>query len=224
MVRALAYPGELLRGRAWWVEGGETRVRIGQLCAMLILFGLAYGAVMGAFGGFTGDRIWQVWYSALKVPLLLLCTFALSIPSFFVINSLYGLRDDFTRVMRALIATQAGLTVILASLAPLTVLWYLSFPHYNLAILFNGLMFGGASLGAQVLLQRFYRPLIARNHRHRMLLRAWLMIYAFVGIQMGWVLRPFVGTPDAPVQFFREGAWGNGYVELFGIIARVLTG
>ena len=34
-------------------------------------------------------------------------------PSFFVINTLLGLRDDFGRVVRALMATQAGLTVIL---------------------------------------------------------------------------------------------------------------
>ena len=27
------------------------------------------------------------------------------------------------------------------------------------------------------------------------MLRTWLVIYVFVGIQMGWVLRPFVGSP-----------------------------
>ena len=43
------------------------------------------------------------------------------------------------------------------------------------------------------------------------MLRAWLVIYVFVGIQMGWVLRPFVGNPVAPVQFFREGSWSNAY-------------
>jgi hypothetical protein len=42
----------------------------------------------------------------------------------------------------------------------------------------------------------------------------WLVIYVFVGVQMGWVLRPFVGHPDLPVQFFREEAWGNAYVEV----------
>ena len=27
------------------------------------------------------------------------------------------------------------------------------------------------------------------------MLRAWMVIYVFVGIQMGWVLRPFIGNP-----------------------------
>ena len=69
-----------------------------------------------------------------------------------------------------------------------------------------------------------YRPLVARNPRHRMLLRGWLVIYAFVGIQMGWVLRPFIGDPDSPTRFFRQGAWGNAYVELGRIISRVIGG
>ena len=58
------------------------------------------------------------------------------------------------------------------------------------------------------------RRLVARSARHRTMFRLWLVIYAFVGIQMGWVLRPFVGHPAAPVQFFRSGMWGNAYVEV----------
>ncbi len=64
-------------------------------------------------------------------------------------------------------------------------------------------------------LQQSYRPLIERNRKHLMLLRAWLLIYAFVGIQMGWVLRPFIGDPNSPTQFLRDNPWGNAYVNLF---------
>jgi hypothetical protein len=74
-----------------------------------------------------------------------------------------------------------------------------------------------------VLLRRSYRPLIARYPAHRWLLVVWLFLYVFVGIQMAWVLRPFVGAPDMPVQFFREEAWGEAYVELVRIIRATLT-
>ncbi len=43
------------------------------------------------------------------------------------------------------------------------------------------------------------------------MLYTWIVIYVFVGIQMGWVLRPFIGDPRTPVQFFREGSWSNAY-------------
>ena len=54
---------------------------------------------MGTFGGLHGDRPLQLLYSALKVPLLLLVTFCLSLPSFFVLNTILGVRADFRRVL-----------------------------------------------------------------------------------------------------------------------------
>jgi hypothetical protein len=185
---------------------------------MVLAFGLAYGGVMGTFGGLGGDRPWQVAYSAIKVPLLLVATFLLSLPSFFVLNTLLGLRSDFPRVVRALVTTQAGLTILLASLSPLTATWYVSSSDYREAILFNALMFTVASVGAQWSLRRDYRVLIAKSPRHRSLLWTWIVIYAFVGIQMGWTLRPFVGDPASPVQFFRQDGWSNAYETVFQMI------
>ena len=34
--------------------------------------------------------------------------------------------------------------------------------------------------------------------------RVWVLVFALVGAQMGWVLRPFVGHPSANFAFFRE--------------------
>jgi hypothetical protein len=186
-----------------------------EYALLLLLCGFFYGAVMGAFGGIAGDRFWQLIYSGTKVPLLLAATFALSLPSFFVLNTLLGARDDFAEVLRALLVAQAGVTLILVVLAPYTALWYASSGDYDLAVLFNGAMFAVASVGGQFILRYHYQPLIARNPRHRILLRFWLVIYIFVGIQMGWVLRPFVGHPEMPVQFFRADAWGNAYIAVF---------
>lgn len=183
---------------------------------------MIYGAVLGSYFGQAVPRPLQMFYSAIKVPILLLLTFLLSLPSFFVINSLAGLRDDFNYAMRALLATQAGLTIILASLAPFTAFWYVSFAGYTPSILFNAAMFGAASIIAQGLLRHYYRPLIQRQPRHRWMLRFWLILYSFVGIQMAWVLRPFIGSPESATTFFRQGAWGNAYVKLATMICNVM--
>jgi hypothetical protein len=45
-----------------------------------------------------------------------------------------------------------------------------------------------------------------------------MVIYAFVGIQMGWVLRPFVGNPSEPASFFRADAWGNAYLVILQLL------
>jgi hypothetical protein len=194
-----------------------------RLLACTFLCGAFYGAVMGSFGGIAGERGWQIVISGFKVPFFLLATFGLSLPSFFVLNNLLGVRSDFDLVLRALISGQAGLTVILAALAPYTLLWYASSSNYQAALLVNGLMFAIASAAGQILLRVWYRPLLARRPQHRWLLRIWLVVYVFVGIQMAWILRPFVGEPGTPIQFFREDTWGNAYLIVGRMIWQALT-
>lgn len=225
--RFLARTDALLRGDPVRHVPRELAPRASGLPGLLvttILFGMLYGAVMGTFGGVQHGRWLQALYSALKVPMLLLVGFGLSLPSFFVLNTVLGVRDDFRDVCKALLATQAGLTVVLASLAPFTAFWYLSDGDYDAALTFNAAMFGVATLAAQWMLRRAYQPLVARNPRHRVLRRTWLATYAFVTIQMAWVLRPFVGSPGVPTSFFRSAAWGNAYVELFQIAHRAIRG
>jgi hypothetical protein len=51
--------------------------------------------------------------------------------------------------------------------------------------------------------------------RHeRLVFRCWIVVFALVGSQMGWVLRPFLGDPSQPFVWFRgrsssffEGVW-----------------
>ena len=200
----------------------ETPRRSASLILIVIAFGFTYGAAMGLFGGIAGERLLQILYSALKVPLLLLATLAVALPSFFVLNTLAGIGNDFPEAVRALATGQAALTIILASLSPLTLLWYASSTSYESAQLFNALMFAVAAVSAHRVVKRLYAGLIRRDARHRMLLRVWLILFGFVGIQMSWVLRPFVGAPWARVQFFRHDAWGNAYEVLFRTVWHVV--
>lgn len=52
--------------------------------------------------------------------------------------------------------------------------------------------------------------------------RIWVIIYALVGAQMGWVLRPFIGSPDIPFTFFRERS-GHFFAAVWNS-ARALMG
>jgi hypothetical protein len=226
LVGLFRFADNLLRGETS-AEYGTTEQRTPTLASLIlaiVAYGMFYGAVMGSYEGVNGWRLWQAAYSAVKVPLLMMTTFLLSLPSFFVLNTLFGLRDDFARVVWALLSTQAVLTIILSALAPFTAFWYVSGSSYQIAILFNGMMFAVASFSAQWMLRREYMSLIDSNPKHRWMLRTWIVIYVFVGIQMGWVLRPFIGSPLAPTQFFREGSWSNAYVFVLQLIWDVISG
>ena len=212
--RALEKVGRVLR------VGDDSPDRRSAVTLALVglLAQLFYGAVMGAFG----LRPVQMLYSAMKLPMLLGVTFSISLPSFFVLNTVLGLRGEFGRSMAAMLCAQTAMAVTLASLAPMTILWYFSGGNYDQAILFNGVVFAMATVASQVVLRRMYRPLIAVNPKHRWVLRAWIATFTFVAIQMAWVLRPFVGSPMQPTGFFRQGAWSNAYVFVAGLIWAVI--
>ena len=202
---------------------GEVRSRsIGRLLLISCGCSMAYGAVMGSFGTLYGGSAWQVIFAAIKSPMLLGITFGLTIPSFIVINLLLGLGKDLAEVMHALLSAQVAVAVTLLSLAPITLVWYVSVPRYESAILFNAAMFSVASFASQRPLRARYRKLVERNPIHGRLLRVWLGVYAFVGIQMGWVLRPFIGQPGSPADFLRPEKWDNAYVIVARMVWKVM--
>jgi hypothetical protein len=189
-----------------------------RLVVLVLVFAPLYGMVMGSFAFDAPERLLQVLYSGVKLPVLLFSASLVCLPAFFVLNTVLGLRDDFGDALRAILAGQAGLSIVLASLAPLTRFWYFCHDGYRAALLFNLAALGLATLTAQWIMFRHYRRLIARHPCHRLALLAWLILYAFVGIQMAWTLRPFVGSPGMAVTFFREEPFTNAYVVVAGLI------
>ena len=214
----------LLRGNLPKSPAAGSARTVFHTALLVALFGATYGAAMGTFGGIYGQRALQPLYSAIKVPILQLATFAICVPSFFVFNTLIGLRRDFVDVMSALVSTQAIFSILLAALAPLAAVWYTADRDYEHAVLFNGVMFAIACFAAQRRLRQEYRLLIQRDARHRRLLWLWLILFAFVSIQMAWVLRPFIGDPEGPVRFFRDEKWQNAHVIVGKMIWRLVCG
>ncbi len=41
------------------------------------------------------------------------------------------------------------------------------------------------------------------NRHVKKVFACWVLVFGLVGAQMGWVLRPFIGSPNQPFQFFR---------------------
>jgi hypothetical protein len=52
---------------------------------------------------------------------------------------------------------------------------------------------------------------------------AWLAVNLFLGSQLSWLLRPFIGSPSLPVEFFRTSALhGNFYENVFHSLLQIL--
>lgn len=69
------------------------------------------------------------------------------------------------------------------------------------------------------------RRMVRGEGRAAALAAAWVGTYAFVGTQLGWMLRPFVGSPFYPVVFLRPDAFDRNFYEfLFGEVLPFLLG
>jgi hypothetical protein len=188
----------------------------------LFALGATGSALAGLALGATSGEPWLAVFAAIKVPLLLAGSAIVCLPSFYVVNAVLGLRDDFGAACRGLVAVQATLGVMLGALSPVLVFLALSVLDPFAVTLLDALQFGAATWAAQQVLARHYAPLVARDPRHRLALRGWLVLYAFTGVQLAWVLRPFRGTEGLPVQFMRAEAFEqNAYVVLIEHLVKV---
>ena len=55
------------------------------------------------------------------------------------------------------------------------------------------------------------------------ILGAWLLGNMFLGCQLSWIMRPFIGSPGLPVAFFRPDAFhGNFYESTWRALTNIL--
>ena len=82
-----------------------------------------------------------------------------------------------------------------------------------------------AGVASNLRLLQLLRALSPTAAVARRVLAAWLAGNLFLGSQLTWILRPFIGSPDLPVQFLRDGAFaGNFYENLLHTIVQLCNG
>ena len=194
---------------------------IPSLVAILILGALA-GAAIGARTLTSPGGGVQALMAGAKLPLLLLAAAALCLGPCLVVQTCLGLAQTRRQMLSAFVAAQVAFAASLASLAPLIALAYASGASYHAAHALAALAFALATVGAQTVLLRHARPLIRRARRHAVMVILWSVLYPFVGIQVGWMCRPFIGHPDARPTFLRDDAFSNAYVATWKLAQRVL--
>ena len=182
----------------------------------IIGFGGAYGAVLGSWHG---PRL--ALYVAAKVPLLMLVTAAITALFNWIVAALLGLR---LRPMQAFTLTLVPLAVaslVAASLAPVAWFFTQSLPapsptqrtlHNVLYLVHTFLIAAGGLAGTTILRRALLDACLGDVKRANTIRFAWVACFAFVGGEVAWVLRPFVGSVYLQVVFLRDDALrGNVY-------------
>ncbi|MEO8698535.1 MAG: hypothetical protein ABI867_00795 [Kofleriaceae bacterium] len=191
----------LLRDRAVML----ARIRNGNvgpiLRTMVATIAIAMGIVGAALGSYRGDQ--QILYAAIKLPLVLLGTAALSAPVLTTLGMALGRRARLASDLALVMTALAYGALLLCACTPLIMLGRALDLGYHQMILATVTMFaiaGGMAL--RMIVQ-------AVSHERE---RGWLAavlglctVFVLVGGQLSWALRPYLVRPRAQdIPFIRE--------------------
>jgi hypothetical protein len=185
---------------------GFDRALFGGVVFLYMLYGLS----MGLFRGWGASCV-----SAAKLPFLFILTISVCLPPFYTLNCLDGPRLTLRQSLRLLLLATSANALALASYMPVSVFFTLttSYQGYSFLVLMHVAVFALAALASLAVVTLIFRATAAergRRLRPRLVL-SWGILYAFVGTQMSWMLRPWIGSRSAPYTLFRPR--GGSFIE-----------
>jgi hypothetical protein len=223
-MRDLAVIETILRNRHYFFnevkEGVELPAKMRAMLVSSIAFLALYGAVMGST-----HSLWQALSSAVKLPVLFLATLFVCAPTLYFFNVLFGSNQSLTQNVVLILTAITVTAVLLLSFAPITLFFLLTTSQYQFFKLLNVAVFAVSGAMGIVFLSQGMRIVSAGGHTgdsaRQRVLRLWMFVYAFVGSQMAWTIRPFIGAPSMKFELFRQ-LGGNFYTNIFASIGEIL--
>ncbi|MBI3651694.1 MAG: hypothetical protein HY231_11810 [Acidobacteria bacterium] len=195
--------------------------------ASIVVFGALAGASVGTW---TGG--WQLFYVATKVPLLLLGTLLIGLPAMVILGRFIGCPLALADAARLALASIARTAVVLGALAPATAYLAFTLPVrgivvYRAVVLSQVFAFAVAGFVGVTALRGRLAAVVEQSSQHTRIVVLWMAIYSFVGAQLTWVLRPFLGNPGAAVEYLRPyterlGLNSNFYTAVFTLLKHSL--
>ncbi|HEX5400451.1 MAG TPA: hypothetical protein VFY06_15490 [Verrucomicrobiae bacterium] len=222
----------LLRGEvaniAGWLEQ-QSALRFLFHVGIIIVGAGLYGAAMGWW-----RDPQQALFTAVKFPLIILLTTAGNALLNAMLAPLFGLNIPFRQTFSAILMSFAIAAAILGAFSPLMAFMVWNAPPispetikgatYSLIKLANVAVIAFAGMTGNARLFQLLTRLGGSRVIAWRVLFAWLVVNLFLGSQLSWILRPFIGAPYLPVEFLRQTAFhGNFYENIFHTVQQIFN-
>jgi len=212
-----------------WADRWELGRVLGYVAVIVAGAGL-YGAAMGYWRSPV-----QAGYNLVKFPLVILATTLGNALLNGMLAPLLGLNLRFRQSLMLVLMSFTIAAAILGSFAPIMffIIWntpslagqaQIPWATYNFVQLTQVLVIAFAGMAANVRLLRLLKSLSGTHRIARKVLFSWLAGNLFLGSQLCWILRPFIGSPGLPVEFLRSNALqGNFYETVFRALTHLFS-
>jgi hypothetical protein len=186
---------------------------------IVVLSTAAYGAVLAAW-----RSPLMAAYVAVKLPVVFVAT-TLVVSAFCWAAGLLcraGLR--YREVLGAVFSAMAVAGSILLALSPVVLYFVFSgapdagtreemrFAHASMMMV-HILVLACAGATGNLVLCRALRRRVPPACRLAPMVALWIASFAVVGCQLGWIMRPLVGSPNIAVEFLRSDALDSNFLE-----------
>ncbi len=219
----------LLRGEpepltAWIKQWSLFRLALNL--SVIVLGSAAFGAAMGAW-----RAPQQAVYTALKFPLVILLTTLGNGLLNGMLAPLLGLDLRFRQSLLAVLLSYSITAAVLGAFSPIVCFLVWNTPAmaahsaaaqagHNFLLISEVAVIAGAGLAGNLRLLELLQGLAGRADVARRVMVAWLAGNLLLGSQLSWILRPFIGSPNLPVEFLRPTAFQGNFFESIGQIIR----
>lgn len=213
----------LLRDRKGFIQeirkGERLQSKIIALLVCSSIFFAIYGAIIGLFNSPA-----QSLSSAIKLPCLYLLTLLICLPTLYIFSTFFGSNRSLWQHFAIVLSAASVISALLFGFAPVTLFFLITTNHYQFFKLLNVAIFALTGvIGVNFLYQGI--QLISDEDPEGQAIRTrilqfWLILYGFVGSQLGWTLRPIFGSPSNPFELFRQ-MQGNIYLDIVKAVGEI---
>jgi hypothetical protein len=196
--------------------------KIWNQLALVNLLALVYGVIMGCYNGFL-----QAVSSGIKMPVLFSLLLIICFPAFYVIQSVLGSRLSLGQMASIILSGFVYTTAIMVSFSTIVLFFLITGGNYAfIKLLHVAVIALAGSFGMKHVIDALKYSCEKKKIYPRtgiVVFRFWIFILFFVGSQLSWSLRPFIGSKDQPFSPFRKQE-GNFYQALAGSFADLIEG
>lgn len=188
---------------------------------LLVIFAFLYGFVMGIYNGWL-----QAVTSGFKVPTLFLLSILICFPAFFMVQYILGSKLKFYPMLAIVLTGFVLMSAIMISFSPIAIFFLITSTNYDFIKLLHVAIIGfGGIFGMRTIVEALRFSCEKKNVYPKIgvkIFQFWIVILAFVGMQLAWNLRPFIGSKDQPFQLLRKQE-SNFYLAVLQSMGRLLS-
>lgn len=190
----------------------QSRKLIFNQILIICIFTFIYGVVMGSY-----HSVLQSVVAGAKLVVLTFFTLIICFPSFFVIQQVLGSKMNLRQMIIIVLSGFVLTSTIALSFSPIVIFFQITGNNYHfLQLLHVVIFFFSGFFGMKLMVDALKFACDKKSIYPQIgvsVFRIWIIIMAFVGIQLAWNLRPFLSDKNEDFKLFRKYE-GNFYTAI----------